>query len=281
MSVVAVKSFIKWAGGKQQLLPELLRLVPASYGKYIDPFLGGGALYYALQPRRAILSDINDELINLYLATRDYPSSLINSVSKFANNSETFYAVRSKSPSRLSSVQRASRFLYLNKTCYNGLYRVNKNDQFNVPFANYKNRSIYDVAQIKDCSDVLKRAEIKRADFREILLGEAEKGDLIFLDPPYVPISKNSSFTKYTANPFSLDDHKDLAEIARTLMARGCYVIHTNSDHPLVYKFYAGFSFKLIDTKRSISCNGLSRAGKDLIVCSPNVEMSSAAGGVL
>ena len=260
------KPILKWAGGKTQLLGELCAKVPPRYGKYIEPFFGGGALFFALEPERAVLADSNPELINMYRAVAADAEQVIAHLEQYENTSEHFYEVRALDWEQLSPVEAAARTIFLNKTCFNGLYRVNQKGQFNVPFGRYKNPKICDRAAILAASRVLSRAEILCGDYLDVLETHAAAGDLIFLDPPYLPISAYADFKRYTKERFYEEDHVRLAEMVARLHERGCYVILTNSNHPLVHELYARYRIDIIQTKRHISCNGKSRRGEDVIV---------------
>lgn len=261
-----LKPILKWAGGKSQMLNVLLPKVPQSYNKYIEPFFGGGALFFALQPDRSVISDSNPELINLYRQIADHPSEVISFLSKYENTSKMFYEVRSLDWMQLPPAEAAARTIYLNKTCFNGLYRVNKNGQFNVPFGNYKSPKICDAEGILAASISLKKATIIQGDFLLVLEQYANEGDFIFLDPPYLPISEYSDFKRYTKEQFYEDDHVELAKLVSRLYEKGCYVILTNSNHPLVHELYSSFDIEVVQTKRYISCTGNSRKGEDVIV---------------
>ena len=260
------KPILKWAGGKTQLLGELCAKVPPRYGKYIEPFFGGGALFFALEPERAVLADSNPELINMYRAVAADAEQVIAHLAQYENTSEHFYEVRALDWEQLSPVEAAARTIFLNKTCFNGLYRVNQKGQFNVPFGRYKNPKICDRAAILAATRVLSRAEIICGDYLDVLETHAAAGDLIFLDPPYLPISAYADFKRYTKERFYEEDHVRLAEMVARLHERGCYVILTNSNHPLVHELYARYPIEIIQTKRHISSNGKSRRGEDVIV---------------
>ena len=266
---VPAKPILKWAGGKTQMLGELLPKVPSSYGRYIEPFFGGGAMFFALQPEQAIISDSNPELINLYRQVSDNVDDVICQLKKYENSQEMFYEVRGQDWTMLPEAEAAARTIFLNKTCFNGLYRVNKKGQFNVPFGKYKNPKICDEDGLKAASAALKKAEIVCGDYLFVLDHYAQPGDLVFLDPPYLPISEYSDFKRYTKEQFYEEDHVELAKMVKTLHERGCYVILTNSNHPLVHELYAPFTIDVIQTKRHISCNGSTRKGEDVIVTIP------------
>ena len=266
---VPAKPILKWAGGKTQMLEDLLPKVPSSYGRYIEPFFGGGAMFFALQPEQAVIADSNPELINLYRQVANHVDDVIGQLKKYENTQEMFYAVRGQDWTMLSEAEAAARTIYLNRTCYNGLYRVNKKGQFNVPFGKYKKPKICDEEGLKAASAALKKAEIVCGDYLLVLEHYAQPGDFVFLDPPYLPISEYSDFKRYTKEQFYEEDHVELAKMVKTLHERGCHVILTNSNHPLVHELYAPFTIDVIQTKRHISCNGSTRKGEDVIVTIP------------
>lgn len=266
---VPAKPILKWAGGKTQMLGDLLPKVPSSYGRYIEPFFGGGAMFFALQPEQAVIADSNPELINLYRQVANHVDDVICQLKKYENTQEMFYAVRGQDWTMLPEAEAAARTIFLNKTCFNGLYRVNKKGQFNVPFGKYKNPKICDEEGLKAASAALKKAEIVCGDYLLVLEHYAQPGDFVFLDPPYLPISEYSDFKRYTKEQFYEEDHVELAKMVKTLHERGCHVILTNSNHPLVHELYAPFTIDVIQTKRHISCNGSTRKGEDVIVTIP------------
>lgn len=263
------KPILKWAGGKTQMLGELMPRVPKTYGRYIEPFFGGGALFFSLKPENAIIADSNPELINMYLQVAHHVDDVIECLQKYENTSEMFYEVRSLDWQTLPKAEAAARTIYLNKTCFNGLYRVNRSGQFNTPFGKYKNPKICDVDALRLASEALRKAEILCGDYILVLEHYAQPGDFVFLDPPYLPISENSDFKRYTKEQFYEDDHVELAKMIGTLHERGCYVILTNSNHPLVHQLYEQYKIEVIQTKRHISCHGDTRKGEDVIVTIP------------
>lgn len=268
-SAVPAKPILKWAGGKTQILGELLSKVPTSYGMYIEPFFGGGALFFALQPENAIIADSNPELINMYRQVAEHVDDVICYLKKYENTSEMFYSVRGLDWEHLSKEEAAARTIFLNRTCFNGLYRVNKKGQFNVPFGKYNNPKICDADNLYAASKALQKADIICGDYLLVLEHYAQPGDFIFLDPPYLPISEYSDFKRYTKEQFYEEDHIDLAKMVMNLHERGCHVLLTNSNHPLVHELYAPFKIDVIQTKRHISCNGGTRKGEDVIVTVP------------
>ena len=264
-----VKPILKWAGGKTQMLGDLLPKVPKSYGRYIEPFFGGGAMFFALQPENAIIADSNPELINMYRQVAENVDEVISCLKKYENTSEMFYAVREQDWMCLPKAEAAARTIFLNRTCFNGLYRVNKQGKFNVPYGKYTNPRICDEEGLKAASEALKKAEILCGDYLLVLDHYAQAGDFVFLDPPYLPISEYADFKRYTKEQFYEEDHVELAKMIMRLQERGCHVVLTNSNHPLVHELYAPFTIDVIQTKRHISCNGSTRKGEDVIVTIP------------
>jgi DNA adenine methylase len=266
---VQARPILKWAGGKTQMLGDLLPKVPNSYGRYIEPFFGGGAMFFALQPESAIIADSNPELINMYQEVANHADNVIQYLKQYENTSEMFYAVRSQEWTTLPKAEAAARTIFLNRTCYNGLYRVNKHGQFNVPYGKYKNPKICDEAGLRAASEALKKADILCGDYLLVLEHHAQPGDFVFLDPPYLPVSEYADFKRYTKEQFYEEDHVELSKVIMALHERGCHVILTNSNHPLVHELYAPFNIDVIQTKRHISCNGSTRKGEDVIVTIP------------
>lgn len=268
-SSVPARPLLKWAGGKTQMLNDILPKIPTSYGRYIEPFIGGGALFFALNPSDGIIADSNPELINMYRQVAENVDDVITYLQTYSNTEEMFYAVRSLDWHELLLSEAAARTIYLNKTCFNGLYRVNKKGQFNAPFGRYKNPKICDIEALYAASAVLQRATIVCADYLQILKDYAQPGDFVFLDPPYLPVSEYSDFKRYTKEQFYEEDHVELANEVQRLHELGCYVILTNSNHPLVHELYSTFNIDVVQTKRYISCNGNSRKGEDVIITIP------------
>lgn len=245
---------VKWAGGKSQLMPQFEPLFPQrEYGLYVEPFVGGGAVFFHLLPPRAVLIDSNDELINFYLVVRDDLEALLQDLKKHENTAEYYYRIRAFDPGQLTPVERASRFLYLNKTGYNGLWRVNSRGQHNVPFGRYKNPKIVDEPNLRLVSEALKRAEIICDDFSRVL-DCADPGAFVYLDPPYHPLSETANFTSYTPDAFEEDDQRRLAEVFRELDRRGCLVMLSNSDTPFIRELYKNYDIQVIYAKRAINC---------------------------
>lgn len=253
---------IKWAGGKRQLLTQLLRLTPAITGTYFEPFLGGGAMFFATAPHRAVLNDANADLVQMYAAIRDDAAGVMRALDAmlpFVQDEAFYYSVRSRDGSSLSATERAARLIFLNKTCYNGLYRVNRKGQFNVPFGRYAQPpGLYSRDNLLAVAGMLQRADLMCGDFEEALAG-AGAGDFVYLDPPYVPLSRTANFTKYTAGSFDEAAQRRLAEVFRDLDRRGCNVLLSNSDHPLVRDLYAGFVLDQVYAARNVNSDPAAR----------------------
>lgn len=260
------RPILKWAGGKTQLLRELTALLPEKFSAYHEPFFGGGALFFHLQPQTAFLSDANPELCNLYTQVGSNLEAVIEALRKHENDTDAFYGCRALDWKELEPSAAAARTIYLNKTCFNGLYRVNRKGQFNTPFGRYKNPNICDLETLRAAAIALSRATFACGDYRHELLRNAKEGDLVFLDPPYLPISPYSDFKRYTAEQFYEDDHRELSEEVRRLSDLGCHVILTNSNHPLVRELYGRYEIKIISTRRFINSAGGGRTGEDIVV---------------
>lgn len=260
MRTVKARPFIKWVGGKSQLLSAILPHMPPreNIGRYFEPFMGGAALFFAVQHPRSFLSDRNPELVELYQVVQQQVEELIQALKIHRNERDYFYEVRAQNPKELSAVQRAARLIYLNKTCYNGLYRVNSKGQFNVPFGRYKNPTICDEVGLQAASLALQGAEIKQNNF-ESILQQARPKDFIYFDPPYQPLSKTSSFTSYTADKFGEAEQKRLAEVFAELARRGCYVMQSNSNTPLIRDLYCDFTIHEIQAGRAINSKATGR----------------------
>jgi len=232
------KPLIKWPGGKRSLAPIILNFIPESYRTYYEPFLGGGAIFFALQPDKAVLSDINDELINTYIQIRDEPESLTKILKSLKNNEHDYYKVRSSSPR--SPIRKAARIIYLTRLAFNGIHRVNQNGQFNVPYGYKEHLATVDEELLTVTSESLRHAKLQAGDF-EITTRKAGKGDVVYFDPPYTVAHANNGFIKYNEKIFSWNDQERLAEHARSLASKGCRVIVSNADHPSIHSLYKDF----------------------------------------
>lgn len=262
---VRIKPFLKWAGGKTQLIPELTKYIPHQFNKYIEPFLGGGALFFYLNPQDAVIADSNKELIITYKAVRDSVEEIIRILKHYKNEEEFYYKIRALDPEDLSNEERAARLIYLNKTCFNGLYRVNKKGHFNVPYGKRKG-GFLNSNHLRNASEFMQGISITHSDYLDVLNTYAMPGDFIFLDPPYYPTGRYSDFKRYTKEFFYHEDHIALKKVFEHLVNLGCYVILTNSNHTFIQELYKDYTYKVIDSKRLISSNAATRNGQDAIV---------------
>lgn len=264
------KPILKWAGGKRQMLSALMPYLPKRPYRYVEPMIGGGALFFALSPQRAMIADSNPELISLYKAVRDHPTEVAKQYAEWRFDEDQFYELRALNFAALEPVTAAARTIYLNRSCFNGLYRVNKSGAFNVPWGRYKKPYEIDLRNLKAVQGALRKSEIHLGDFRTILLQEAKKDDFIFLDPPYIPVSEYADFKRYTREQFCDDDHREMAELATNLSKRGCDVLITNSNHPLVHDLYRGYQIEIIQTKRNVNSKSNGRTGEDTVIYVPS-----------
>lgn len=266
-----VRPFIKWAGGKTQLLESFQPLYPRRVERYIEAFLGGGAVYFQVKamlgPTHAVLCDNNAELIETFTAVRDHVGEVIKVLRrhKEKHSQEHFYEVRGQQPT--APTARAARLIYLNKTCFNGLYRVNSRGLFNVPFGKYKNPKILDEEALRAVSHFLSGADLRVHDFRR-LPEIAQAGDFIYFDPPYHPVSQTAKFTSYTSDSFGEEDQRALAQVYAQLHERGCQLMLSNSDTPLVHELYAPFRIHPLSARRSINSRKEGRGPVgEVVVC--------------
>lgn len=257
--------FVKWAGGKRQLLTQLEPYFPTRMGGYVEPFVGGGAVFFhlyrqgRLRGKEVLLADGLQELINCYRVVRDQAEALIAELSRHEphkTDPDYYYRVRGwdRRPdyAERSDVGRAARFLFLNRTCYNGLYRVNRRGEFNVPFGRYRNPTVCDAHNLRAASRALQGVRLAAGDFAECL-EVAREGDFVYLDPPYHPLSDTASFTGYTAGDFGVEDQRRLADHFCELDGRGCQVMLSNSCTPLIQELYAGYEQIEVWASRPIS----------------------------
>jgi len=269
--LITPKPFVKWAGGKRQLIPILNQNLPDSFGTYYEPFLGGGALLFHIlwkkNNQKCSVSDLNSDLVLAYTVIRDRPDSLIISLKNHEKNYQTdsnsyYYSVRESNPR--SAIEKTSRLIFLNRTCFNGLYRVNSKGKFNVPLGKYTNPNIVNEENIRSVSHILQsnRTSIKCQDF-EAVLHDAKKGDLVYFDPPYQPVSTTANFTSYTNKDFTYDDLRRLAELCLRLDSKGCKVLLSNSDSKEVRDIFSEKPWKVtkIEANRSINSNSKKRTG--------------------
>lgn len=255
-----VKPFIQWVGGKREMLPQYEKFIPKKFKNYYEPFLGGGAMFFYLQPEKAVLSDNNQELIKTYEGVRDNPEEVIKILREFkSKHSKDLYTkIRNLDREidiykKLSSGEIAARMIYLNQTCFNGLYRVNQKGQFNVPIGSSLNRLICDEHTIRNASNILKKITLKEADF-ETAVKDAGSGDFIYLDPPYYPVSVYSDFTRYTKEKFYQEDQVRLKERIDRLKAKGCKLMLSNSDCNFIKTLYKDYKIHEVQSSRSLNC---------------------------
>jgi DNA adenine methylase len=261
---VPAHPFLKWAGGKWSIAPQIERLLPNDVRErvYREPFLGGGAMYFYLQPRRAVLCDSLADLVSTYQVVQHNVEALITHLERLraTHCDEQFYSIRARfnHEKQAPRVERAAWLIYLNKTCFNGLFRTNRAGEFNVPAGRFKNPGIVDPHALRLAGAALANAEIVHTSF-DHLTELAEPGDVIYLDPPYVPISKTASFCAYSDGAFTLEDQARLARVYRELDARGCILALSNSDTPEVRRLYEGYDFSPIIAPRAISSKASTR----------------------
>ncbi len=261
-----VAPFLKWVGGKRQLMPSIVELLPQNIKElnYFEPFIGGGAVLFHLQPKNALISDFNIELINVYETIKNNLSELITDLKKHENNPDYFYKIRSLDRTeefkKLTSVERASRIIYLNKTCFNGLYRVNSAGEFNAPFGRYKSPNIVNEPILKAVHKYLNSNNIilRSGDYANVLT-EANENSFVYLDPPYQPISENLNFTGYIQGGWNISDQIRLREFCDQLNNRGVKFLLSNSSAPLIKSQYENYRIKAVKANRAINSNGADR----------------------
>ena len=255
-----LKPFLKWAGGKRALIEQFRPHLPKEFGRYHEPFVGSGALYFGLRPARASLCDHNERLVRSYLGLRDDPDRVVALLASYPHDRAFFQQMRERDVDREDDASVAAWFIYLNKTGFNGLYRVNSKNRFNVPFGDYAKPNICDEVTLRACARQLRKATIRCEDF-EKAARRSRKGDLVYFDPPYVPLSATSSFTSYTRHGFGMADQTRLRDLAIDLKRRGVKVLLSNSAAPAVYELYRGSAFRVhpIRARRSINCQGSGR----------------------
>ena len=263
---------LKWVGGKRQLMGEIEKVLPKTYTTYYEPFIGGGAVLFELQPKKAVINDVNSELINLYNVIKDDVELLIEDLRKHENTSEYFYRIREMDRDRelyekLSNIEKASRIVYLNKTCFNGLFRVNKSGEFNSPFGKYKNPNIVDEVTLRAVSKYFNKADIKilNSDFEKSLKG-IRKGSFVYLDPPYDPVSSSANFTGYDKGGFNRDEQIRLKKLCDKLDKKGVKFLLSNSATDFIKDLYKDYNIKVVKAKRAINSNGNARGEVDEVL---------------
>jgi len=274
--------FLKWAGGKRELVPHLAAYVPRKIRTYVEPFAGGAALFFALAEQgvtweRAILCDVNEDLIACYTAVRDHVDALIHALHGYRYDRDLYYWVRSIDPRELSLVDRAARTIFLNRTCYNGLWRVNSRGQFNVPFGRYRDPKICNEPVLRRSSELLARAELALGDFATVTRGLGPR-DFVYFDPPYVPVSKSASFTSYAKGGFGPAEQERLVREFDRLSKKGVRAVLSNADTEASRALYRGFAKTSIGVRRAINASADKRGpSPELIVLSSPLAPSSAS----
>ncbi|NIZ19575.1 DNA adenine methylase [Entomospira culicis] len=264
---------VKWAGGKRQLLRVLELFLPKEYSRYVEPFAGGAAMFFYLEPKQALINDLNDELMNVYQVIRDEVDALVVDLARHQNSKEYFYSLRSVDRAgvfaELSDVERASRFLYLNRTCYNGLYRVNKKGQFNTPYGYYKNPSILNEGLLRGVHRYFKENDIQffTLNFAQFFAqATLRQGDFVYLDPPYDPFESESNFVQYQASGFGREEQLQLKQICDTLTEKGVKFLLSNSATPYILDLYKDYHLEVIKARRIIACQTNRRGAIDEVV---------------
>jgi DNA adenine methylase len=262
---VPLRSFLKWAGGKTRTAGTLAALAPAGgYGTFLEPFCGSGAVFFALRPERAVLADANEELIVCLEQVARTPHAVMRQLDEWPNSRDFYNDIRKWSPADLDPVVRAARVIYLNKTGFRGLWRVNRKGEFNTPYGDY-DRPFYNRDTLLAASAALQVADLRHSCFRELLL-KAQPGDWVYLDPPYVPDRQWGDFTRYTAGQFGPGDQEDLAELLGQLDGDGVRWLLTNSDTQVVHDLYSGYRIRAIATRRDVTLRAAARQSMDLVI---------------
>ena len=278
---IQIPKFVKWAGGKGQLLEQFKPLFPKRINSYLEPFVGSGAVFFHIiqnfKPKKIIISDINEELINTYKIVKSDVEKLIIELKQhkeyhLVKGKPYYLTIRATNPNDLPPLERAARFIYLNKTCFNGLYRVNSKGGFNVPMGSYKNPDIVQEERLRIVSKLLKNVTIKVMSFEKIT-NLAKKGDFIYFDPPYYPLKNKKSFTTYTKGVFLEKEQKLLAKVFKNLDKKGCFVMLSNSDTKFIKDLYPKYNINFVQATRMINCNGDKR-GKINEVVVTNYKVS-------
>lgn len=268
-----MKPIIKWAGGKAQLLEYIKDMMPKTFNDYYEPFLGGGAVLFGLMPNTAFVNDINTELINLYKQVQHNPDNVISALRDFdflheqsVNAKEYYYTIRDDFNANLNTntASQAARLIYINKHCFNGLYRVNSKGLFNVPFNNKLKGNSFDDDHIRQISSYLQNVNINSGDFEDAVVG-VKKGDFVFFDSPYVPLNP-TSFTDYTQEGFEYEDHVRLANLYKRLTEKGVYCMLTNHNTELVNELYKDYNIKVVQVSRNINSKASARKGEEVII---------------
>lgn len=266
-----VAPVLKWVGGKRQLIAQITELLPSSYATYYEPFIGGGAVFFHLQHKKVVINDFNSELVNVYKTIQSDVEGLIEDLKKHKNESDYFYEIRALDRSdgfdKLTNVEKASRIIYLNKTCFNGLYRVNSSGEFNTPFGRYKNPNIVNEITLRAVHKYLttNNITILNQDF-ETIFDNIKKNDFVYLDPPYDPVSKSSNFTGYNQGGFSTDDQVRLRELCDKLDKKGVKFLLSNSATDFIKEEYKDYQINIVQANRSINSNAKKRGAVDEVL---------------
>lgn len=276
MSRVHASPILKWAGGKQGIADRLIQLFPSSFDRYFEPFVGGGSILFTLQPSNAIIGDANGWLADTYRAVREDHTQVVEVLDSLENSKEEYMRIRQILPETLPLFQRAAHLIYLNKTCFRGLFRVNRLGQFNVPYGRYSRR-YYDPDNLRAVAEVLKSVEIRRGDF-ELCLHDITARDFVYMDPPYYKLGGYSDFNRYTKDKFRENDHFRLAAFCRELDLRGVHWAVSNSDTDLIRKLFDGYHVTAIGNRREINLNSEKRNITELLITNylPDIHRTQA-----
>ncbi|MCC3372491.1 Dam family site-specific DNA-(adenine-N6)-methyltransferase [Cohnella sp. REN36] len=247
------RPLLKWPGGKRNMLKHLLPILPMAFNRYYEPFLGGGALFFALQPQNSFLSDCNPDLINCYREVRNNPEEVIRRLQRLENSETSYYEIRRNIPE--SDIDKCVRLIYLTRLSFNGIYRQNLKGEFNVPYGHRTHLSPCDESKIFSVSRALAGADLRSVDFEDSVL-DAKAGDLIYFDPPYTISKGKNGFLRYNSKIFTWDDQVRLSKVASRLVERGCSVVISNANHPSLIKLYESFNYKVIERASSIAASG-------------------------
>jgi len=264
MSKVRASPILKWAGGKQGIASRLVELFPSHFDRYYEPFVGGGSVLFSLRPSSAVIGDANDWLIDTYLAVREDYARVAKILDGLENSKEEYVRIRQVLPETLPISQRAAHLIYLNKTCFRGLFRVNQRGQFNVPYGQY-NRRYYDPDNLQAAAEVLNNVEFRRGDF-ELCLHDVTRKDFVYMDPPYYKLGGYSDFNRYTKDQFRENDHFRLAAFCRELDLRGVHWAVSNSNTPFIHQLFSGYHLTDIKNRREINLNSENRNITELLI---------------
>ncbi len=270
--MLKTEPFVKWAGGKRQLLDRIKPLMPEKYNRYYEPFIGGGALLLNVHPENAVINDTNTQLLNVYRQLKQNPEAVIavvNALDKEPCDKEKYLVLRARYNEKIqaqeSDIECAALFIWINKHCFNGLYRVNSKGLFNVPYNNRIEGVSVNADNLRNIGAYLQQVEIREGDF-EKACGDVRKGDFIYFDSPYIPVNETASFTDYTKDGFTLEDHKRLARLYRRLDSSGAKILLSNHDTPLVYELYKGYKIESVNVRREINSVASNRTGKEVLI---------------